>query len=460
MLNRALTLTGIAILFLLGLQAVWLFRLIEDEKNRFSDEIQKTLEESMRKELDWRLRNINKGKNFSLILSNSIPEQNFPDTNNLLNVDIKQSQELLTKVSLEEALQEIYKKDYPLNLDTFALYFTHALDELGKPASFILDYVSPDTLVSYNSPGSQKGLFLLKPSFTTELPITVSKDLVIKAEVFYPKSVFKGDLLVILLLSLALTIFILVAIVVQTRMLYKQVSLAKVKENITHFLTHELRSPLQSSITNLEVGEIADAQNSGYFLSKAKEQLYFLNSLIENILNINKFEKRQAPLSMAYFETEEAIEPHLVRHNINNTKKVTITSSCDPSCSRFFGDKLHITNAIGNLIDNAVKYSGDDVAIDVTVKPAGKFTAISVKDNGIGIPKEEQYKVFEKFYRIGKQEHAQKGKGFGLGLTYVQWVTKAHRGKVELISEAGVGSEFILYLKNSDHGTKDFTGRR
>ena len=297
MLNRALTLTGIAILFLLGLQAVWLFRLIEDEKNRFSDQIQKTLEESMRKELDWRLRNINKGKDFNLIIANKLPEEKKFTSGQTVNVDIKQSQELLTKVSLEEALQEIYKKDYPLNLDTFALYFTQALDELGKPASFILDYVSPDTLVSYNSPGSERGIFLLKPSFTTELPITVSKDLVIKAEVFYPKSVFKGDLLIILLLSLALTIFILVAIVVQTRMLYKQVSLAKVKENITHFLTHELRSPLQSSITNLEVGEMADAQNSGYFLSKAKEQLYFLNSLIENILNINKFETLKAATS-------------------------------------------------------------------------------------------------------------------------------------------------------------------
>ncbi len=76
-----------------------------------------------------------------------------------------------------------------------------------------------------------------------------------------------------------------------------------------------------------------------------------------------------------------------------------------------------------------------------------QYFHISVKDNGIGIPKEEQAKVFEKFYRIGKKEHSQKGKGFGLGLTYVMWVLKAHKGKVSLSSEPSKGSTFTLSLK-------------
>ncbi|HBG23946.1 MAG: hypothetical protein A2X17_07985 [Bacteroidetes bacterium GWF2_41_61] len=245
----------------------------------------------------------------------------------------------------------------------------------------------------------------------------------------------------------------------QTRMLYKQVSLAKVKENITHFLTHELRSPLQSSITNLEVGEMSEGANSKYFLGKAKEQLVFLNGLIENILDINKFEKRQAPLNKALFNINEAIEPHIVRHSVDSKKSVHISAITQPGQEMLWGDKLHITNAIGNLIDNAIKYSDDPVVIKVTTQTKGSYFRIIVEDNGIGIPKDEQSKVFEKFYRVSKREHSQKGKGFGLGLTYVMWVVKAHKGKIELESEVGVGSKFILSLKNDDNGKEDTAGR-
>ena len=206
------------------------------------------------------------------------------------------------------------------------------------------------------------------------------------------------------------------------------------------------------------MGEISEGDNSKYFLSKAKEQLYFLNGLIENILDINKFEKRQAPLNKAMFNINDAIEPHIVRHSVDSKKSVTITASVESGSEMMFGDKMHITNAIGNLIDNAIKYSDDPVIIKVLVNSNDKFHLIAVEDNGIGIPKEEQSKVFEKFYRVSKREHSQKGKGFGLGLTYVMWVVKAHKGKIELESEVGKGSKFTLSLKREDNGTENSAG--
>ncbi len=120
---------------------------------------------------------------------------------------------------------------------------------------------------------------MIKSSFDTSLPISVSKDLIVSAHILYPPTVFKGDLLNMLISSLVLTIFIMVSIVLQTRMLYKQVSLAKVKENITHFLTHELRSPLQSSITNLEVAEMADSKTPLTFSESQRSSCIFLMAL-------------------------------------------------------------------------------------------------------------------------------------------------------------------------------------
>jgi len=333
------------------------------------------------------------------------------------------------------------------------------LADLDKSSNFILKYTASDSSKVIEFKSGLKKTPLLNSYFELSIPLISSKELIVDAKIFYPNSVLKGDLLTILLLSLVLTIFILLSIIMQTKMLYKQVSLAKVKENITHFLTHELRSPLQASITNMEVGEMADIKTAPYFLGKAKEQLYFLNGLIENILDINKFEKRQAPLNKSLFNINEAIEPHIARHNVESKKSVVITTDITAGQEYVYGDKLHISNAIGNLIDNAIKYSNESVNIKISTRQEGKFFRISMEDNGIGIPKDEQSKIFEKFYRVNKREHSQKGKGFGLGLNYVMWVVKSHKGKILLTSEVGVGSKFTLLLINNEHGKEDSTGR-
>ncbi len=459
MVNRSLTFSIVAILFLLSLQGVWLLRIIENEKNEIRTRTDFILKDAINQELQSRLQMVSSNRNFQVIISNSYENNSNSSESDSQPLRVKDENQNFTKVTLEEALQEIYKDDYPLNLDTLSVYFSKLLNEASINSGFSLVYTTPDTVKSVSSHHFKTNILFFNPSFEKVVPLTVSKDLVITAQIFYPRSVFKGDLLTILILSLIVTIFILFSIIMQTRMLYKQVSLAKVKENITHFLTHELRSPLQSSITNLEVGEMSEGENAKYFLGKAKDQLNFLNGLIEKILDINKFEKRQTALNKASFDINEAIEPHIVRHNIDSRKVVKLSSFVEPGKEMVFGDKMHITNAIGNLIDNAIKYSNDPVIIKVSAAPSGKVYKITVEDNGIGIPKEEQSKVFEKFYRVSKREHSQKGKGFGLGLTYVMWVVKAHKGKIELVSEVGVGSKFILSIKNDEYGTESSIGR-
>ncbi|MCK9628180.1 MAG: HAMP domain-containing histidine kinase [Bacteroidales bacterium] len=457
MLNRALTISIIAIFFLLGIQGVWLYRLIDSEKDDYRNKAETILKEAVNKELNSRMKRISESDGFSVIISDNIPDGDKHNSNNIENIGTVRNQ--FTKVSIEAALQDAYKNDLPLDIDTLSGYFATLLKEEGKETNFKLTYLDSATSKTYST--ENKSVFknvLIKSSFETSFPISISKDLIVSAHILYPPTVFKGDLLIMLISSLVLTIFIMVSIVLQTRMLYKQVSLAKVKENITHFLTHELRSPLQSSITNLEVAEMADSKTAPYFLGKSKEQLYFLNGLIENILDINKFEKRQAPLKKKLFNINEAIDPHIARHNVDPKKSIEITKQIPDGGEEIYGDELHISNAIGNLIDNAIKYSDDSVKINVSTRKEGKYFYISVEDNGIGIPKEEQAKVFEKFYRGSKKEHAQKGKGFGLGLNYVMWVVRAHKGKITLVSEVGKGSTFTLSI-NCEHGKEDTSGR-
>ncbi len=106
---------------------------------------------------------------------------------------------------------------------------------------------------------------------------------------------------------------------------------------------------------------------------------------------------------------------------------------------------VHLTNVIYNLIDNAIKYSSSNPELLVDLKDLGNSITLSITDNGIGIPKEFHDKIFEKFFRIPTGD-VHTIKGYGLGLSYVQSIVKAHAGKISIISELGKGSTFTIAL--------------
>ena len=108
-------------------------------------------------------------------------------------------------------------------------------------------------------------------------------------------------------------------------------------------------------------------------------------------------------------------------------------------------DKMHLSNCINNLIDNAIKYSAEAPAIAVTVKKEKNSIRIEVKDNGIGIKKEHIDKIFDKLFRV-PTGNVHNVKGFGLGLSYVKKIVEAHGGKVHVKSKLGDGSTFEIYL--------------
>lgn len=111
-------------------------------------------------------------------------------------------------------------------------------------------------------------------------------------------------------------------------------------------------------------------------------------------------------------------------------------------------DEQYLTEAISNLIDNAIKYSKDEIEISITSQENDKYILLKVRDNGIGISKEDQLIIFDKFGRAAIHEQNRKGgvSGFGLGLNYVDQVMQAHGGKVTVQSEKDQYSEFTLYI--------------
>ncbi|MDD4058861.1 MAG: HAMP domain-containing sensor histidine kinase, partial [Bacteroidales bacterium] len=258
---------------------------------------------------------------------------------------------------------------------------------------------------------------------------------------------YKGDFMLIGFASLILLIFIVVAIVLQFKMLSRQITLAQLRENLTSFFTHELRSPLQSALSSIEMAEMySDKKEVDSFLELSRNKVVYINRLIEKLLDINKLEKNKVNLIMERFPLKEVIAHYLDNYFSRKDKSIEIEALFDPSLM-VYGDKIHISNAIGNLIENAVKYSGDSVNIKIYAKENSLDLTIIVEDNGIGIPVSDQKKIFERFYRVNSSEHSAKGKGFGLGLNYVQWVAITHKGEVMVESEPGKGSKFMFTIK-------------
>jgi len=179
----------------------------------------------------------------------------------------------------------------------------------------------------------------------------------------------------------------------------------------------------------------------------SRNKVMYINRLIEKLLDINKLEKNKVNLQKETFPLTEAITPYLNQYFNRKDKEIEIETLFDPSLE-ITGDRVHITNALGNLIENAVKYSGDKVLIKIDAEKNSQYLTIIVEDNGIGIPDADQKKIFERFYRVRSVEHSHKGKGFGLGLNYVKWVAVSHKGDVRVESKLGAGSKFILSVKN------------
>lgn len=447
MIRKALILSIIVIFSLLVVQSVWLYKVIVNERAEFRVTSEVSLKSAISKELDSRMNKSFLKKNVNIEYKNADNKAVVSDKKfSIPASDSKQQSSF--KITMEQVIQDLIKNEIPLNLDSLAYYFSKEFSTSNNKVNFELTLTDDDKTSSLEVDNVKLILFQNYSSFVLDIPLNASKSMSLSAKIYYPLFVYKGDFMIIGFASFILLIFIVFAIVLQFRMLSSQISLATLKENLTSFFTHELRSPLQSALSSLEMAEMySEKAEVNSFLEMSRNKVMYINRLIEKLLDINKLEKNKVNLQKETFPLIEAVTPYLNQYFGGKDKEVEIETLFDSSLE-ITGDRVHITNALGNLIENAVKYSGDNVHIKIDAEKNSQYLTIIVEDNGIGIPDADQKKIFERFYRVRSVEHSHKGKGFGLGLNYVKWVALSHKGDVRVESKLGVGSKFILSVKN------------
>jgi signal transduction histidine kinase len=267
--------------------------------------------------------------------------------------------------------------------------------------------------------------------------------------------------------SVVTALVLIGGIVMALRAASRAMKLSQMKADFVSNVSHELRTPLASIRVFgefLKLGRVREPDKIREYGEYIETESRRLTQLINNILDFSKIESGQKT-----YHFEQTDVTHVVKDTLKTFEVVLEQNGFTVNLERpslplpqVVIDPEAIAQALINLLDNAVKYSGASSEIEVKLAERGDFITISVIDHGIGIAGEEREKVFEKFYRVGNSL-VHDVKGSGLGLSIVKHIVEAHHGMVTVESEIGRGSAFIIHLpvdanarvepeaKNSDH---------
>lgn len=252
-------------------------------------------------------------------------------------------------------------------------------------------------------------------------------------EIIYPnatKIILKRSALSILI-STILVLAVISCLLYLLKIIKNQKQLAEVKNDLISNITHEFKTPIATigvaieSIKNFNV--IDDKEKTKTYLDMSSKQLSKLNVMVEKLLETATLDSDNLKLEKDTYNVTKILDSIVKKHKIQTNKKVNfITQNQDISAQI---DAFHFDNAINNILDNAIKYGGNTINIELSQNPIA-FT-VSISDDGNVLKKENKDKIFEKFYRVPKG-NTHDVKGFGIGLYYAKKITEKHGGTIHL----------------------------
>ncbi|GAA4445910.1 HAMP domain-containing sensor histidine kinase [Ravibacter arvi] len=221
----------------------------------------------------------------------------------------------------------------------------------------------------------------------------------------------------------------------------RQKQLSDEQKDFINNMTHELQTPISSIriasdvLANPAIVSQPDRYNR--YVNLVKEEIGRLQRQVELVLTTAKAERNMLDIREEVIDAHEEIRSVLVRYRGQVSHDFSATNAT------ILADRDHFHGMIGNLVDNAVKYSGAEPDVRISTTNIGKKLSIDISDKGIGISPEQQKKIFDKFYRVPSGD-IHNAKGFGIGLSYVKEIVRAHGWKLELSSSPGKGSRFRI----------------
>lgn len=273
-------------------------------------------------------------------------------------------------------------------------------------------------------------------------------------KVYFPtkKQYLFGEVSYFLIPAILFTIILLVTFIVMIYITFRQKRLSEMKNDFMNNMTHELKTPVSTiSLAAQMLKDAAVAKSPEVFKhisSVINDETERLSFQVEKVLQMSLFEKQQATFKMEELDVNDIVV------SVANTFQLKVEKfsgsldiDLEATESTISGDKMHFTNVLFNLLDNALKYRKEDESLQLLMCTwnSNNKIYISIQDNGIGIKKEYLKKIFERFYRVSTGNRHDV-KGSGLGLAYVKKIIEDHKGTIKAESEQGKGTKFIISL--------------
>lgn len=250
--------------------------------------------------------------------------------------------------------------------------------------------------------------------------------------------------------SLALSFLIIVGFILTVYVMFKQKKLSEIRNDFVSNMTHELKTPISTiSLAAQLLGDKsipAEVKNQDHLAKIINEECRRLGTQVEKVLQTAIFDKGKLKLHIQEVDLHEIIAGVVENFSMQvRSRNGKISSSLGAREYTVLADQVHITNVLFNLLDNAVKYCTREPKILLETSNRGRYLILSISDNGIGISKNDQKRIFEKFYRV-PTGNIHTVKGFGLGLSYVKMIVESHGGFIDVESELYEGSKFNISL--------------
>jgi len=436
---------AICLLFILGTQTFLVYDYFQTTRAGLVRESDAIIEETFKKDLEIR-RNLYKsleGGNVVKVDPGATPVKN-------TNYDFSKRSDFANNIIglVDLAINIHISKKVPLNIQRLDSITGSVLNARGINTKYAVKLINPTTgKVLHQSKSNiiPSSFFQISSKYLT---IDIIDNKALQLVLVNPFAIIIKRMGLMLLASLVFSIICLLAFRFLQRILAKQKQLVAFKNDFLSTIAHELKRPVASLSFNLDCLSLPafrdDKSKHELLVNHSINATSELNNTINMIMALTKIEEGLLTLNKEPINLTELFEELRAKFVSYPVKKVEIQTVYETSDVSVRADANLLSQCFANLIDNAIKYSANEVLIVINVSKSDRWIVVSIMDNGYGIPEEKLPMIFDKYNRA----HTENSKinGFGIGLNYVKTIVEKHSGEVSVKSHQGEGTEFSVLL--------------
>lgn len=439
------------LLFILFGQGLWIFNMYQAYRDQWASSVNKSIEKAILREGSNRNEQSGGWVSFTPLTAGTDTARYIKKMISTVDTSFQVTLDRYDPHSLAKLNQFLMKDNLPVNTQQLDSLFRQELRGYLFPLSGTrveyMDLKSKKILASFGQPSRLSSAWIS----TDLIPIDIFSTLGIQAYAKINSIPILRRMAFQLFLSFMLTSFCIFLLfkIVNTFFWNEKVELMRQQSIST--MTHEFKRPISSAVALVAlIPYYVKKEDAGRVVKYAENTLLELNKLTlytERIQRISSGVNVKLSLNKERVYLPDFFNRVLEKYAVITEKNMTLNVELKSMLSYLNMDLLHMSNVIDNLIENAIKYSGDELIVTISVEDVKGYLLVQVKDNGLGISKTELPLVFDKYFRSSTVDN-HSAKGFGLGLTYCKLVVKEHGGTIQLQSELGLGSTFSVLLPN------------